>query len=83
MYGTVSKPIRVLHVSVDDYLGGSKFSSNTFPGGDYTSDWFTIVSQVITIFAPSGMYTIKANAVVNIAGESMNGSVSCVGLMDL
>ena len=84
MHGTVSKPINVSDVTVDVYLGGSKLSSNTQPGGSYTSDYSLTVYQVIPIFAPAGQYTIRATANGNVAGESMNGSVGCVeGLMDL
>ena len=84
MHGTVSKPIVVDDVTIEVYLSGSKLSSNTAPGGSYTSDWSLDVAQVIPIFAPAGMYTIRATANGNVAGESMNGTVGCVeGLMDL
>ena len=77
MKGSFSKAVHIDHYEVTAYLNGSKLTTETFNGGDFTSAWTFDVSQKIPIIAPSGHYQIHVEAVGAPKGQQTNGIVGC------
>ena len=77
LVGSETSPITVSEYDVDVYLGSTKISSETMPGGSYSSSWSMDIEQKISIFTPPGTYTINALGVGSVTNGPANGSVLC------